>query len=109
MKFTTITLLFAATALASPAPAAQPDSLAVPAPVAAPINIDTRAQSGEALAARVEAPDAGNLLATRDPKKSKPKGSSNSSGSAADTITPSRALQLSALGLGVMEIARLWA
>jgi hypothetical protein len=91
MKFAAASiLLFATLALASPAPAAQPD--AAVAPVAQPQLVE-----------RAPLP----VLEAR--KKSKPKGGSNSNSTgAATTMTPSRALQLGAVGLGVMEVARLW-
>jgi hypothetical protein len=91
MKFAAAsTLLFATLALASPAPAAQPDTAV--APVAQPQLVE-----------RAPLP----VLEAR--KKSKPKGGSNSNSTgAATTMTPSRALQLGAVGLGVMEVARLW-
>tara|TARA_R110002003_G_scaffold104_27_gene8424 strand:+ start:1890 stop:2168 length:279 start_codon:yes stop_codon:yes gene_type:complete len=91
MKFAAAsTLLFATLALASPAPVAQPD--AAVAPVAQPQLVE-----------RAPLP----VLEAR--KKSKPKGGSNSNSTgAATTMTPSRALQLGAVGLGVMEVARLW-
>jgi hypothetical protein len=89
MKFAAVsTLLFATLALASPAPAAQPNAAAI-------------AQSLEVLPR-----DAAHVLEAR---KKKPKGSSgNSTNSTATAMTPSRALQLGALSLGVMEIVRLW-
>lgn len=97
MKFAAATTLFFATlALASPAPAAQPD-----ASVAQPI----------AVAAREAAPAPVEILEQRTPKK--PKGGSGgnnntNTSAAADMMTPSRALQLGALGLGAMQVVRLW-
>lgn len=89
------TLLFAALALANPAPLAQPEAEA--APVAQPL---------------VETRDAEVLHNIQlDARAKKPKTGSGSGGNdtgAADMITPSRALQLGALGLGVMEVVRLW-
>ncbi|KAF2823171.1 hypothetical protein CC86DRAFT_372865 [Ophiobolus disseminans] len=84
------TLLFAALALASPAPVAQPNAIAHPA---------------EILAARDPSPS----LQERA-KKPKPNSGGNDSNStgAADTLTANRVLQLGALSLGVMEIVRLW-
>lgn len=121
MKFAAVTLLFATLALANPAPAAQPEAAAVPAPAAQPeaqpVEINTRAQLEEALSPRVAAPEpeidapaAGIRLDARDPKKSKPKTGSggNDTQDAAGIVSPSRALQLGALGLGIMEIVRLW-
>lgn len=84
------TLLFATVALATPASAAQPEAAAV-APLAQPV------------AARAP---------VLEERAKKPKGGSGSSGndtSAAITNAPARALQLGALGLGVMEVVRLWA
>jgi hypothetical protein len=96
MKFAaTSTLLFATLVLASPAPAAQPE-----AAVAQPI----------AVAPREAAPAPVAVLEQRAPKK--PKGGSggdkNTTSAAADMMTPSRALQLGALGLGAMQVVRLW-
>jgi hypothetical protein len=116
MKFAAVTLLLATLALANPAPAAEPEAAAAPAPVAAPVQIDTRAALDEVLAARAASPQldarsAGLKLAAREPKKSKPKtssGNGNDTEDAAVSLTPSRALQLGALGLGVMEVVRLW-
>jgi hypothetical protein len=83
------TLLFATLALASPAPA---PAAANAAAVAQPLEVIPR--------------DAAPMLEAR---KKKPKGgSSNSSNSTATMMSPSRALQLGALSLGVMEIVRLW-
>ncbi|KAF2260787.1 hypothetical protein CC78DRAFT_385501 [Lojkania enalia] len=117
MKFAAVTLLLAVLATANPAPVARPDATAAPALKAQPIEIDTRAQLEEALTARnpepvpeVVARAAGIQLAPRDPKK-KPKTSSSGDGNdtdAAVTLTASRALQLGALGLGVVEVVRLW-
>jgi hypothetical protein len=89
MKFAALsTLLFATLALASPAPVAQPNSAAVVQPL------------------EVLPRDAAHVLEAR---KKKPKGGSgNSTNSTATTMTPSRALQLGALSLGVMEIVKLW-
>jgi len=90
MKLSAVTTICLATlAIATPAPAAQPDANA--AAVAQPIEV----------------------LEARDPmpKKSKPKGGSGNNGNdtnAATTISPSLALQLGALGVGVMEVVRLW-
>jgi hypothetical protein len=88
MKFAAIsTLLFATLALASPAPAAQPNTM-----VAQPLEVIPR--------------DAAHVLEAR---KKKPKGGSgNSTNSTATAMTPSRALQIGALSVGVMEIVRLW-
>lgn len=92
----TATLLFATLALANPAPIAQPEADA--APVAQPL---------------VETRDPEVLHSVQlDARGKKPKtGSGSGSGndtSAADIITPSRALQLGALGFGVIEVVRLW-
>lgn len=94
MKFAAATtLLFATLALAGPAPAAQPAAAAVPALAPAPEPVEAR--------------DA--ILITRDPKKSKPKSSSgNSTNNAVGMLAPSRALELGVLGLGVLEVVRLW-
>ena len=93
MKFATATaILFAAVALASPAPVAQPEA-----------DVAAVAQPVEILAERAP------ILEDRATKK--PKGGSsggNNSENAADMLTASRVLQLGAVGLGVMEIVRLW-
>jgi hypothetical protein len=90
MKFAaSATLLFATLALASPAPAANANAAAVAQPL-------------EAVAPRAPAP-------VLEERAKKPKGGSggNSTG-AADMLSPSRALQLGALSLGVMQVVRLW-
>ncbi|KAH7081631.1 hypothetical protein BKA63DRAFT_504206 [Paraphoma chrysanthemicola] len=90
MKFAAATTaLFATLALASPAPAAQPDAAVA---VAEPLLVE-----------RAPHP----VLEAR--KKSKPKGGSGNDTSAAVALSPSLALQLGAVGLGVMEVVRLWA
>lgn len=87
------TLLFATLALASPAPVARPEANV--AVVAQPIAVEAR--------------DPAPMLVERSPKKPKtPSNGNNTNSSAADMMSPSRALQLGALGLGVMEVARLW-
>ena len=103
----TTTLLFATLALANPAPVAQPDTAA--APLAAPL-IETREQFRNALAARdAEAISKIQLEARKKkPKPSNNKNKTNTSSAASDLMGPSRALQLSAMGLGVMEVVRLW-
>ncbi|CAO2653939.1 Nn.00g106720.m01.CDS01 [Neocucurbitaria sp. VM-36] len=105
MKIATVTtLLFATLALASPAPAPQPDAKAAQV-------IETREQFRKALAARDADAAHNTYIAARAPKAKKPKGGSGNNTndtSAAVIITPSRALQLGALGLGVMEVVRLW-
>ncbi|KAF2115425.1 hypothetical protein BDV96DRAFT_78275 [Lophiotrema nucula] len=103
MKFAAVTLLFAALAIASPAPVAEPNTAAV-------------AEFEDALSAREAAPapepeivarTAGIVLDSRDPKKPKaPKNSNSTDTGAAGMLTPSRALELGALGLGAMM---LWA
>ncbi|KAF2001364.1 hypothetical protein P154DRAFT_521760 [Amniculicola lignicola CBS 123094] len=108
MKFAAVTLLFAALAIASPAPIAEPE--------AKPITIESRDALFEALEARAAAPAAefearaaGLMLESRDPKKSKPKTSSSGNTTdegAAGMLTPSLALELAALGLGMVG---LWA
>lgn len=116
------TLLFATLALANPAPVAQPEAEAGPAraaqPKFEPIKVESRDQLREALAPRVAEPvpeinarAAGIRLDSRDPKKGKPKtgsGNNTDSNNTAGMISPSRVLELGALGLGVMEIVRLW-
>jgi hypothetical protein len=86
------TLLFATLALASPAPAAQPHAAALEAG-AQPLDFVAR------------------TLPVLEARKKKPKGSSGNNSNttgAADMISPSRALQLGALSVGVLEIVRLW-
>ncbi|KAF1915955.1 hypothetical protein BDU57DRAFT_447661 [Ampelomyces quisqualis] len=81
------TLLFATLALASPAPAPDANAAAV---------------ALEAVVPSARAP-------FLEERAKKPKGGSggNSTG-AADMLSPSRALQLGALTLGVMQTVRLW-
>lgn len=103
MKFSAATtLLFATLAIASPAPApiAQPEVAAVDRPneirEAAPV------PEGILNADVVE-------IEARTPKKSKGgKSGGGNDTNAAITITPSRALEIAALSLGVMEVVRLW-
>ncbi|KZM21909.1 uncharacterized protein EKO05_0000384 [Ascochyta rabiei] len=87
MKFAAATTLFLATlALASPAPAPGP---AVPETI----------------------PEFRAALTHLDARASKPKGSSGSSNttnSAAVSVSASGALQLVVLGMGVVEAVRLW-
>jgi hypothetical protein len=91
-------ILFATIALASPAPVAQPNA------IAKPMVIESRPQLHSALAAREPA-----QLEARKVKGGKGGDGNSTESAASDLITPSRALQLGALGLGVMEVARLWA
>ena len=108
MKFTAATtLLFATLALASPAPVANPDA------VAEPVTIETREQFRHALSARdvLTAPEVQlEERASSGGKGGKGgKGSGgNSSSAASDMLSPSRVLQAAALGLGVVEVVRLW-
>ena len=100
---TTLPLLFATLALANPAPASNPRVPAIAQPEAreaAPVP-------------EIVARTAGIVLDDRSPKKGSSSGSgskntTNNTDSAAGTITISRGLQLGALGLGVMEVVRLW-
>ena len=96
MKFaaTTATLLFATFSLATPAPAAGP---LVP---------DTANEFRHALFGRAAA--AIPHLDTRKVKGSSGKGGGNTTSSAAVAVSPSNAVMIGALGLGVMEIVRLW-
>ncbi|KAI4705023.1 hypothetical protein J4E89_009316 [Alternaria sp. Ai002NY15] len=112
MKFTVATtLLLATVALASPAPVANPDAVAEPA------LIGSRAQFREALAARdtLVMPEvqleerASSSGGKGGGKGGKGTGGKNTTESAAsDMLSPSRALQITALGLGVVEVVRLW-
>jgi hypothetical protein len=106
MKLAVVTLLLASIVLASPAPIAEPIAVAQPDAVVAQPEF-------EALAARVAEPnvDASKAGIQLEARKSKPKGSSKSNNtdtSAAMVLAPSRALELGALSLGVLEIVRLW-
>ncbi|KAF2124168.1 hypothetical protein P153DRAFT_371045 [Dothidotthia symphoricarpi CBS 119687] len=95
MKFAAATtLLFATLALASPAPIAQPEALAQP------IEVKTNTNMAPEI-------DARTLEARKKPKIPKTS-DGNSTSSAIVSMTPSRAVQLGALGLGVVEAVRLW-
>jgi hypothetical protein len=89
---TAISFIFTTLALASPAPAAQPNAAAV----AQPLEVEPRA------------PEPVLLEARKKPKGGSSSGNNSNSTGAADMISPSRALQLGALGLGVMEVVKLW-
>jgi hypothetical protein len=110
MRFFAITtLLFTTLATANPAPAAHPETGVAPANLA---------QLEEALASRDPAaqPEVVPEIVARTAeiqleRRKKPKSSNNkgnSTNSSATSITPSRALQLGALGLGVYEVVQLW-
>jgi hypothetical protein len=104
MKFAALTLLLATLALANPAPIAEPVAVAQPEAIVAQPEF-------EALALRAAEPevDASKAGIQLEARKSKPKGGSNGNDtSAAIALTPSRVLELGALGLGVMEVVRLW-
>jgi hypothetical protein len=109
MKFFAVTLVLASVALANPAPVAAPEAAAAPAAVAQP---QPQPMSvGEAVAPRDAEPAQFPQLEARVPKKGKggKSGGGNSTDEgAAGMLTPSRALQLGAVGLGVMEVVRLW-
>jgi len=111
MKFTAATtLLLATVALASPAPVANPDA------VAETQLIGSRAQFREALAARdtlvmpeVQLEERASSSGGKGGKGGKGSGGKNNTESAAsDMLSPSRVLQVTALGLGVVEVVRLW-
>ena len=111
MKFTAATtLLLATVALASPAPVANPDAVAEPA------LMGSRAQFREALAARdtllmpeVQLEERASSGGKGGGKGGKGTGGKNNTESAAsDMLSPSRALQITALSLGVVEVVRLW-
>lgn len=95
MKLTaTTTFLFAAL------------TLATPAPIAGPLVPETIPEFRHALVDRVAA-----ALPHLDARASKPKGSKgggNDTSSAAVSVSPSGVMMMSALGLGVIEVARLW-
>lgn len=94
------TLLFATLALANPAPLAHPEADGSHL-------IETRSQLHNALAAR-DAEALHHIQLDARAKKPKPKTGSGNDTGAADMMSPSRALQLGALGLGVIEVVRLW-
>jgi len=105
MKFLAVTVLLVAFVAANPAPAA----VAQPEPIQAEAAIAGRAANPEPV------PEINAPLLSRDPKKSKGGGggggdenNGNGTEDAAGILTPSRALQLGAVGLGVMELVRLW-
>ncbi|KAG9186198.1 hypothetical protein G6011_02754 [Alternaria panax] len=107
MKFPAATTLFlAALALASPAPLANPDA------VAEPITIESREQFRNALSARTVLTVPEIQLEERASSGGKGgkggKGGGNSSSAASDILSPNRALQVAALGLGVVEVVRQW-
>lgn len=95
MKFIAQTTLFCATL-----------ALATPAPLAGPAVPKTIAEFRQALTARAAA-----ALPQLDERSSKPKGSSggssSSNSSVAISVSPSGALMVGALGLGILEVA-LW-
>lgn len=95
MKFSLATTLLTLTTLA----------LATPAPITGPLVPETIPEFRNALLSRADAP----IL--EDRATSKPKGSKGGSGnttSAAAHVPPSSALVVGALGLGVVEVLRLW-
>lgn len=106
MKFAAATsLLFATLALASPAPLANPE----------PATIESREQLHNALSARnvLTVPD----IQLEERASSGGKGgkggkggggSGNSTSAASDMLSPNRVLQVAALGLGAVEVVRLW-
>lgn len=79
-------------------------ALATPAPVGGPAVPESVPEFRHALLSR----DA--TLPQLDTRASKPKGSKGGSGnsSAAVAVSPSNVLVMGALGLGVMEVVRLW-
>jgi hypothetical protein len=99
---TTLSLLFATLALANPAAVGNPR---IPGSLARP-----EVREAAPAPADIVARTAGIVLDSRSPKKgSSSSGSSNKTeDSAAETVTVSRGLQLGALGLGVLEVVRLW-
>jgi hypothetical protein len=107
MKFLAVTVLLATFVAANPAPAADPAPVAVaqPEPIQAEAAIAGRAANPEPV------PEINAPVLARDPKKGKSGGgggNGNDTEDAAGMLTPSRALQLGAVGLGVMELVRLW-
>lgn len=110
MKFTAATtLLLATVALASPAPVANPDA------VAEPLLVESRKQFREALAARSVLAMPEVQLEERASSGGKGgkggkggSGGNNTENAASDMLSPSRVLQIAALGLGVVEVVRLW-
>jgi hypothetical protein len=107
MKFLILTTLLATFVAANPAPApaADPAPAAVAQPEAAVIE---RAADPEPV------PEIPAPILARDPKKGKGGGGGgdedegNNTDSAGVLLSPSRALQLGAVGLGVIEVVRLW-
>jgi hypothetical protein len=101
MKVTAATtVLFATLALASPTSVAQPK--------AQHKSVETRAQIHNALLSRDAAAAQFAQLDIRKVKGGKGGSGNNTESEASDMFTPSRALQLGALGLGVMQVARMW-
>lgn len=93
MKFTAATTLLCATL-----------ALATPAPLAGPLVPETIPEFRHALTARAAA-----AVPDLDTRASKPKGSSSgNTTSAATSMSPSSALLMGVLGLGVVEVVRLW-
>jgi hypothetical protein len=102
MRFSTLTLGLLATSTSTLA-------LANPAPANVAALAAREAQPAHALghAPEIDARAAGLVLETRK-SKTPNTGSKNNTDNAAGVITPSRALELGALGLGVLEVVRLW-
>jgi hypothetical protein len=111
MKFTAATCLLLSTlALASPAPVAKSDA------EAEPVLIESRAPIRNAVAAReaialpaieLEERSTSGGKGSKGGKGSGSKGN-NTENAASDMLSPSRVLQVTALGLGVIEVVTLW-
>lgn len=116
MKFAIISLLTPlalAAAHPAPAPEAVIEPITAAAPAAQPDAIDLRDPNHEKTAVALQARYAGIVLESRDPAvgkggKGRGGGGNSTDTNAAITIAPARALQVGALGLGVMEIVRFW-
>lgn len=80
--------------------------LATPAPAARPAEPETISEFRDALLARAALPELVDRSTSSKPKGSKG-GSSNTSSSAV-SVSPSGALMMGALGVGVVEALRLW-
>ncbi|KAJ4992284.1 hypothetical protein SVAN01_02303 [Stagonosporopsis vannaccii] len=82
-------------------------ALATPAPHAGPLVPDTLPEFRNALLSRVALPELVDRATSSKPKGSKG-GSSGNTTSSAVSISPSGALMMGALGVGVVEVLRLW-
>lgn len=81
-------------------------ALATPAPHAGPLVPDTISEFRNAMLSRAALPELVDRASSK-PKGSKSGGSSNTTSSAV-SLSPSGALVIGALGVGVVEVLRLW-